>query len=122
MIQANEIRLNNWVNYNEYNCQVIAITSDWVQLDNNALNTPIDEIKVIPLTEEWLLKFGLKIKKHGGIGGQDQWAGMDFIYYDSECLFRGNPKRLHLVGYFNTQIMFVYQLQNLIFALSGKEL
>src|SRR6185295_14978578 len=77
--------------------------------------------KPIPLTEEWILKFGFKYTKAKGAGGQDQWSGLGFIS-NGKINFRGHPASLMLEGYFNTNIEFVHQLQNLYFALTGEEL
>ncbi len=79
-------------------------------------------IEPIPLTEEWLINFGIKKEKIPSFEGQDMWAGMQPWSYNDEWLFRGPPNRLHLVGYFNTQIQYVHKLQNIFFALTGKEL
>jgi len=49
-------------------------------------------INPIPLTEEWLLKFGLKKEKVSSYGGADMWQGMGAYSYNGEWLFRGNPK------------------------------
>lgn len=76
----------------------------------------------IPLTEEWLLKFGFVKQKGGGMGGQDQWAGMASWAIKGNWLFRGQASCLRLVGYFNAQVKYVHQLQNLYYALTGEEL
>ena len=72
------------------------------------------EYKPIPLTEEWLLKFGFE--KEGG--------------YLWNCKLLGKQRFIenHLTkGYFETHyeskhIQYVHQLQNLYFALTGEEL
>jgi hypothetical protein len=70
--------------------------------------------KPIPLTEEWLLKFGYikgKIyyteKEHGTIS---------FYFNDSEEL------KCEVYDWTYDNIKYVHQLQNLYFALTGKEL
>lgn len=82
-----------------------------------------NSVKPIVLTEEWLLNFGFK-KHKCNIGGADMWQGMDaWSINDNNWLFRGNPiYGLKLVGYFNSNIEYVHQLQNLYFALTGIEL
>jgi hypothetical protein len=71
----------------------------------------------IPLTEEWLVKFGLKGRK-------------DFVYnYNGfgvqirDGIFYGAFKDLGNVIYHSTvEVKSVHQLQNLYFALTGEEL
>jgi hypothetical protein len=76
----------------------------------------------VPLTEDWLKRFGFNKEKVSGPGAADMWSGMPAYSYNGEWIFRGSANCLHLVGYFNTQIRFVHSLQNLYFALTGKEL
>jgi hypothetical protein len=71
----------------------------------------------IPLTEEWLLKFGFTFRKDTG-----------FIGWYSQPVF-GESIRVFLIenGYFKfhsatTVIKYVHQLQNLYFALTNEEL
>lgn len=76
--------------------------------------------KAIPLTEEWLIKFGA-LSKDGCV-----WidfalhSDTPFVSYRSVekcCYFHPNME-----GKFEYKIQYVHQLQNLHFALTGKEL
>jgi hypothetical protein len=82
----------------------------------------------IPLTEEWLLKFGfLKIKhqfnmndgslcEHWELNGNDKrWL----LYYSTQNFAFNEPKLYYLHLRHNK---YVHQLQNLYFALTGTEL
>jgi len=77
-----------------------------------------DEIQPIPLTEEWLLKFGF------------EKLNRDVPAYESnnlimEWLFERWTGRLYYDAYTSIQIIqvnHVHQLQNLYFALTGEEL
>jgi hypothetical protein len=94
--------------------------------ENGEKNPYIDIIshyEPIPLTDEWMFNFGFK-KHKAGMGGADMWQGMSGWGINSdEWLFRGDTKGgLKLVGYFNTNILYVHQLQNLYFDLTGEEL
>lgn len=70
-------------------------------------------LKPIPLTEEWLEKFGLE-PVIGNEWGDDllcfEWADEELIYTAGEGLA------------LSPWIKYVHQLQNLYFALTGKEL
>jgi len=66
----------------------------------------------IPITEEWLLKFGFK--KH---------LTEDTYPTFAKNMLNWNDGILYLIGYgFINHIKYVHQLQNLYFALTGTEL
>lgn len=76
-----------------------------------------NEVQPIPLTEEWLLKFGLK-KTHYN----------NQIIYDSGhqnstyIIIDENSSSYFMWGAYLTSIKYVHELQNLYFALIKKEL
>lgn len=78
-------------------------------------------LKAIPLTKEWLLKFGFKF-------AVDSYYFNGFCIWETEC---GDDKGNESIGYFyelrercmmDRHIQYVHQLQNLYFALTGEEL
>ena len=78
----------------------------------------IENIEGIPLTEEWLLKFGLEWSIF------HQATHKTGFEYDLNSLYEGGYslstfKREHIVV---EKIKYVHQLQNLYFALTGEEL
>jgi len=123
-MEAKELRIGNWV-YNdtqEINFQVDGgcIATEELRYKANNLYKGFD---AIPLTEEWLLKFGFKQREN---------EAYEFFEIDSVIgLFYLRPS--YLGGYYfgndvsdelNDQINYeyVHQLQNLYFALTGEEL
>ena len=77
--------------------------------------TYLDHLKPIPLTEEWLLKFGFEKKKgyydryYYSIDGMDIRIDGDMFETEvGECLYKS--------------IKYVHQLQNLFFAHNDQEL
>lgn len=71
-------------------------------------------IKPIPLTEEWMLKFGFE--KDG-----DYFSLGNFHYHLPSCLFYSGNDHVS-GGNADAIIKYVHQLQNLYFALTGEEL
>ena len=123
-MNANELRINNWVGWNgpsHYeNALVSAISKDEIffKCGDSGL---INEIEPIPLTEEWLLKFGFeKIIGKIDIYEKDRlriWLGSRGR---SLCyLIEEDTTSAH---YIPNSIEYVHQIQNLYFALFGKEL
>lgn len=116
-MKANELRLGNWVEYinNSGHFQVTSIEDGYIE--RGFLGT--DQIKGIPITEEWLLKFGFRSNPY-----QDRYE-LDSIYFEGcklnfECDKTKGWTELWCEKY--PKIEFVHQLQNLFFAVTGEEL
>jgi hypothetical protein len=106
-MDAKELRIGNWINNGEQNIRVSA----------TAFNTDISHCKPIELTEEWLLKFGLE-KISIWTFSLNLVGNLDLIYYSGE---KGWSVGLKSYSDFSN-LKYVHQLQNLYFALTGKEL
>lgn len=111
-MRANELRIGNLVLINsnihevdvvDYN-QVIATVTGLIELKY---------VKPIPLTEEWLLRFGFD--KSGLYHAKNQV----YIYYERRWTDTGYEYRFN---YTSIKIKHIHQLQNLYFALTGEEL
>ena len=107
-MKANELRIGNRVSMgNVYTTEVT------LEIIKGAY-----KFKAIPLTEEWLLKFGVKWideTGYGDIDGNYHFRAKKFkngridIWINSILVYRNRIKHVH-------------QLQNLYFALTGEEL
>lgn len=88
-------------------------------IDSNGFNMPAHHVTGIPITEEWLLKFGFEnvkgvlIKTFGIIDLQIS----DTMYTYFNVMYK--PEETYL---FEPRIKYVHQLQNLYYALTGEEL
>ena len=123
MIPANQLRINNLVYYNNQHNEIGLVTEIKTSLipkiDYVGINNRIDiyyqtkHINPIPLTEEWLLKFGFD-NKHN----KDKFT----------IILKGKLNYEKGRTYFNSwtilekQPDYVHELQNLYFALTGEEL
>ena len=117
-MKVNELRIGNWVEtpYNE-SIQIIMVNKGYVMDYFNEMIS-LDEINAIPLTEEWLDRFGAEkvneISEY--FDGEDMYSYE--LYLDgAECLF---DRKCNCQPY--EHIKYVHQLQNLYFALTGEEL
>jgi hypothetical protein len=130
-MNANELRIGNYVNL-EYGgiYEVININSegfDYVDLRKPTFKAvgrfDINSIKPIPLTEEWLLKCGFEKIIFGFSTFYDLYFNPRFV-----LRFYMIPNELDLIqddrklSFKASHVLYVHQLQNLYFALSGKEL
>ena len=129
MIAENELRIGNWVEHDDswcYRGEDVTVfqweTSDWYALGECTLF--LESIKPIPLTEEWLVKFGFEWSvRHQAYKKARFVYVIDFYkehpqYENSACFLN----REHRSGDCLVCLEYVHQLQNLYFALTGQEL
>ena len=122
-MRANELRIGNLVAYGVHPVPIKSIHTEsvlkkevhvYVELNENLNYYCIDvlEVKPIPLTEEWLLKFGF-IKS----SDNNYYKGDKFTIYN-------RFENFGLIGGLLSwkEFKYVHQLQNLYFALTGEEL
>ena len=115
-MEANELRIGNYVN--KYYCvQELDLIScgviDMNDIEDLASYISLDlkNVKPIPLTEEWLVKFGF-----------EKLEGWDNMYYFQIGNFQVYEYNVSGYDYDGFNIKHVHQLQNLYFALTNKEL
>ena len=124
-MKASELRIGNLVFFiSKYEFfEVTDISSYNNTLSSEEYCRDLSEFQPIPLTEEWLVKFGFEKDDNGSEIESDyfQWYEMDFpligLLVQSDCkeyVFDENSDTL--------RIKYVHQLQNLYFALTGEEL
>jgi len=133
-MNGNELRVGNLANTSEmsgYNYQICrqgiirTINNDSCNITPIKCSSPVVTVKFkniepIPLTEEWLLKFGFD--KVG------EWMGIDFNPRMGMRFYNGNAAECDItqddkyIAFKCGFIQYVHQLQNLYFALTGNEL
>lgn len=112
MIKANELRIGNIVKSNVGNPE----SNDWVIIELHHLIHIHDGnylgYEPIPLTEEWLLKFGFKE------------VSCDKFFKDDFAVYFGWYEQISIYNddQFLRNLIYIHQLQNLYFALTGEEL
>lgn len=132
-MKASELRIGNLINgmYYDYNidddhreeetvCKVVTLDSVgsceypiWVESDLNI--ETFSDFEPIPLTEEWLLKFGFE-KTYIGHDEKYPFFEKGLIIIDA-CDFT-----IETASGLVIEIKYVHSLQNLYFALTGEEL
>jgi len=114
---GNELRIGNWVrwNYEESSEGNVYPVEYGYELDDIKNNLNI--VKPIPLSEEWLIKFGFEWSIYHQAIHKD---GFDFdLTWTKEGYVMYTFKKMVEIC---RNIEYVHQLQNLYFALTGEEL
>jgi len=120
MIQPNELRIGNYINDEQTTHIVVGvdnyyIKSYWLKDTNKETlyETPINQIKPIPLTEELLFKCGFAPNNGKMILGE----------FKIEIFMDGSGHVFDWNGFVITvKFKYLHQLQNIFFALTNKEL
>jgi hypothetical protein len=118
-MKAEELRIGNLVKGKEINVYWTVEAIDSNSIFSYGKWRSLDAFEPIPLTEEWLLKFGFEfgIKLQNFVKGKYQ-----FVQSKNNILFGDFSE--NGIFYFNGKIKIhhVNQLQNLYHALTGEEL
>lgn len=122
-MEARELRIGNYVTGAKgakYNGDTVKWNiGDYIEC--NKYCDYIDSFRPIPITEEWLIKLGFE-KTNSSLhenknAYQIKWWGRFVIINDVLT-----PDEYYFLDGLNVDIKYVHQLQNLYFALTGKEL
>jgi hypothetical protein len=123
MIKANELRIGNWVYYNNALKRIVAITSgNTVKLNTlpKIIEDDILELTPIPLTPELLENCGFVLDKGVGVWfDKKEHDGFRITLWDSHegrYLFTRQMPSNHI------PVFHLHQLQNLYFSLTNQEL
>ncbi|MFP3835344.1 hypothetical protein [Chryseobacterium sp. SIMBA_028] len=118
-MDSKQFRIGNYINFGSTLSEITGVMAEEIMFKYNTggedryalLQTP--GINLIPISEEWLLKFGfLKVLDHPVYrldGIQIEFNGVDSEW--AVDLFSGK-----------TDVDYIHQLQNIFFAIKGKEL
>jgi len=103
-MKENELRVGVYIYYCE---EVFEVDAECIKMH---MGDDLDDAyRPIPLTEEWLLKFGFEITDNFQTKDRFQTHKQDgFFWFE--------------YGYIVVELNYVHQLQNLYFALTGEEL
>jgi hypothetical protein len=129
-MKANELRIGNWIEldndlrlehkHNQRINKIRTIDCQLVSDENEYYGQLYEFIKPIPLTEEWLVRFGFT-PDHNDYFFECEDHGVELeASWSSRNMQTGETFGWHISEY--QHVKSVHQLQNLYFALTGEEL
>lgn len=125
-MEGKELRIGNYIKHSELHgiTEVMAVGKDYIHIlfNNETLYESIKWFTPIPLTEEWLLKFGFEIEKSSSHCIAFNESYDHELQLDKEFGKTENCWNITKYGGGYRLIYYVHQLQNLYFALTGEEL
>jgi hypothetical protein len=127
-IKANELRIGNLfitpLHDNPGSVVGIDSTSDSVELQDEGgfEETTFASLIPIPLTEEWLLKFGFWKRDESNVWRCSRIIDSNYCIHQTGMKYPFDIRIDHSNHQYITTPKFVHQLQNLYFALTGEEL
>lgn len=124
-MKAQKLRYGNIVQHYQ-NLITIDGFDDITVFNKNCGDIPIYEIRPVPISIDWLVKFGFKEKDQlGDDFTVEEYTFRDYIlgqfevcYNRSDACFTCN----NIVGINLQEYIFVHELQNLYYILTGKDL
>jgi len=119
-----EWQIDHWESINKLSAKSNATMYMGILMETHPMTEYVDYIKPIPLTEEWLLKFGFEEITNYVFKSPSKQSAYELSY---ETLCYNLKEKIFTVCTcdvhgFETTIEHVHQLQNLYFALTGEEL
>tara|TARA_R110002020_G_scaffold69158_1_gene180217 strand:- start:9 stop:371 length:363 start_codon:yes stop_codon:yes gene_type:complete len=118
-MKASELRIGNWVCNQIHGVGFVeAISGLTVLYSRNYDSIPVEQFEPIPITEEWLLKFGFEHRP--SIHNKKVYVDKQKIQLDIRCI--GDRFYLGRETEFISSFKHVHQLQNLYFCITGEEL
>ena len=123
-MKANELRINNLISHNGLICTVEIINGELNEIyflgKDFYYSDKTENLDVIPLTDEWLLKFGFEKESNKSYSTGEEIVYS--VYRLDELTYNSIQKNWWFNGVLSNQPIYVHQLQNLYYALTGEEL
>lgn len=132
MIKVNELRYGNVI-YDKYGAQSTVYEFDYsvAVLSTSPKGDEFSKLKPIPLTEEWLLRFGFEKSENNVEINYRKYLGENYNFliefHKGSNSYNYGYEEMNefdemIFNNFGNGIEYVHQLQNLYFALTSEEL
>lgn len=136
MIQANELRIGNWIkdrggkewqidnweSPNKVSAKEPEFNTCGMLLKGHPFTEYVNFLQPIPLDESWLIRAGFSVITESSAGKRYGYVINGVFSSDLTLIFWKTTENAGKFFRSNLEIKFVHQLQNLFFALTGTEL
>lgn len=121
MISTLDLRIGNWITVSEVIYQVTAVSETKVHFKGHNCEISQEELHPIPLTQEILEMAGFKKKGKTDLYDKFPLEGFTYHLYAHKVMIFHGPNNT-LCHWLNTRIVFLHQLQNFYYCLTGREI
>ena len=119
-MKANELRIGNYVYFHGDAEEINMVDGCEIIGREEQPSCHIEEFEPIPLTEEWLLKFGFKKQLDKSFAKNNFSIFLD-KRFKTNLFLQENQENFKWFSY-ELKVEYIHQLQNLYFALTCEEL
>ena len=121
MIPTFDLRVGNWITVENVIYRVSAVSETKVQFKGHRASFTPDVLHPIPLTPEILVRAGFKPRGKTDLYDKVPIEGFTYQLHSHKImLFHGRDNTL--AHWLSTRIVFVHQLQNFYYYLTGREI
>lgn len=121
MIPTFDLRIGNWITVSDVIYQLTAVSEKKVHFNGQKVGVMQEELQPIPLTQEILEKAGFKKREKSDLFDKIPIEGFTYHLHGQKIMIYHGPHNT-LCHWLNTRIVFLHQLQNFYYCLTGREI
>lgn len=121
MIPTFDLRIGNWITVSGVAYRVTAVSEMKVHLKGHKSGVIFEELHPIPITQEIIEKAGFKKRGRSDLYDKIPDEGFTYHLYSYKIMVFHGPENT-LCHWLNTRIVFLHQLQNFYYYLTGREI
>jgi hypothetical protein len=118
MIAGFDLRIGNWITVRGNIGYVTAITPNSVELNGVSASENVEDLHPIPLTHDLLIKAGFQERSGNGLYEKVPERGFSYHLPSHKIMLFHGPDNV-LGHWLKTDIVFLHQLQNFFYYLTG---
>lgn len=121
MIPTFDLRIGNWITVSDVIYRVAKVSATKVHLEGHKAGFSEEDLHPIPLTQEILEKAGFKKREKTDLYDKIPLEGFTYHLYWHKLMIFHSPDNT-LCHWLNTRIVYLHQLQNFYYCLTGREI